>query len=232
MAVIKQTCLLLLLGVWAGVLLGSCYVNSQMTGGWTEQDPQRSSTYLKLAHYAVSTQTKGRTVYDTVVKLTNAATQVVAGINYKLTFVTAPSICKIRHVAYSAEKCLPAGPANKKCTAIIYIAAAANAKQVSSYTCFSLTGKEFIEGFSKVITSENVVVYNEVPERTFADLYRDNKTGIIAETGTTAAVSISAGIRQGCPLSGLSFNLVLDPVIRAVQGGEKQHNVFAYADLA
>ncbi|KAH7971779.1 hypothetical protein HPB52_002763 [Rhipicephalus sanguineus] len=105
MAVIKQTCLLLLLGVWAGVLLGSCYVNSQMTGGWTEQDPQRSSTYLKLAHYAVSTQTKGRTVYDTVVKLTNAATQ-----------------------------------ANKKCTAIIYIAAAANAKQVSSYTCFSLTG--------------------------------------------------------------------------------------------
>ncbi|XP_049527461.1 uncharacterized protein LOC125947135 [Dermacentor silvarum] len=63
-----------------------------------------------------------------------------------------------------------------------------------------------------------------------ADLYRDNKTSIIAEAGTTSPIEISAGIRQGCPLSGLLFNLVLDPVVRALQGGDKQHNVLAYAD--
>ncbi|KAL1479133.1 hypothetical protein MTO96_052113 [Rhipicephalus appendiculatus] len=62
-----------------------------------------------------------------------------------------------------------------------------------------------------------------------ADLYRDNASRIVAEAGT-APVTISAGIRQGCPLSGLLFNLFLDPVIRAVQGGERQHNVLTYAD--
>lgn len=64
-----------------------------------------------------------------------------------------------------------------------------------------------------------------------ADLYRDNKTSIIVEAGTTSPIEISAGIRQRCPLSGLLFNLVvLDPVVRALQGGDKQHNVLPYAD--
>nr|XP_054921325.1 uncharacterized protein LOC129382025 [Dermacentor andersoni] len=63
-----------------------------------------------------------------------------------------------------------------------------------------------------------------------ADIYRDNRTSIIAEAGITSPIEISAGIRQGCPLSGLLFNLVLDPVVRALQGGDRQHNVLAYAD--
>ncbi|EEC01311.1 reverse transcriptase, putative [Ixodes scapularis] len=62
------------------------------------------------------------------------------------------------------------------------------------------------------------------------DLYQDNITTVAAEEGTTEPISIAAGIRQGCPLSGLLFNLVLDPVIRAVQGGERRHNILAYAD--
>ncbi|KAM7301587.1 uncharacterized protein ISCGN_017106 [Ixodes scapularis] len=62
------------------------------------------------------------------------------------------------------------------------------------------------------------------------DLYEDNTTAIISEGGTTEPVAIKAGIRQGCPLSGLLFNLVLDPVIRAVQGGQRQHKILAYAD--
>lgn len=62
------------------------------------------------------------------------------------------------------------------------------------------------------------------------DLYRANTTSIIGETGMTEPIPISAGIRQGCPLSGLLFNLVVDPVIRAVQRGDRQHNILAYAD--
>ncbi|KAL1466212.1 hypothetical protein MTO96_042872 [Rhipicephalus appendiculatus] len=64
-----------------------------------------------------------------------------------------------------------------------------------------------------------------------ADLYRDNATRIVAEAGTTAPVTISAGFRQGCPLSGLLFNLVLDPVIRTVQGGNTA-NDYLYGSAA
>ncbi|XP_077498739.1 uncharacterized protein LOC144109832 [Amblyomma americanum] len=63
-----------------------------------------------------------------------------------------------------------------------------------------------------------------------ADLYRDNTTRIVAKDGATQSIDISAGIRQGCPLSGLLFSLVIDPVLREVQGDERQHNILAYAD--
>nr|XP_037289623.1 uncharacterized protein LOC119183546 [Rhipicephalus microplus] len=62
------------------------------------------------------------------------------------------------------------------------------------------------------------------------ELYRANTTCVVAAAGTTEPIPIRAGLRQGCPLSGLLFNLVVDPVIRAVQGGDKQHNILAYAD--
>ncbi|XP_075741321.1 uncharacterized protein LOC142790228 [Rhipicephalus microplus] len=62
------------------------------------------------------------------------------------------------------------------------------------------------------------------------ELYRANTTCFVAAAGTTEPIPIRAGLRQGCPLSGLLFNLVVDPVIRAVQGGDKQHNILAYAD--
>ncbi|KAH7995916.1 hypothetical protein HPB51_026435 [Rhipicephalus microplus] len=91
-------------------MLGSGYTGSTMVGGWTEQNPQGSPKYLKLAHYAVSTQTEGETVYNTVLNLTNVATQVVAGVNYNLTFTTAPTNCRVGQVQYSATQCPPAGP--------------------------------------------------------------------------------------------------------------------------
>nr|XP_050025000.1 uncharacterized protein LOC126519682 [Dermacentor andersoni] len=62
------------------------------------------------------------------------------------------------------------------------------------------------------------------------DLYRANTTCVVAAAGITEPITIGAGLRQGCPLSGLFFNLVVDPVIRAVQGGDRQHNILAYAD--
>nr|XP_037275864.1 uncharacterized protein LOC119168570 [Rhipicephalus microplus] len=62
------------------------------------------------------------------------------------------------------------------------------------------------------------------------DLYMDNITCILAAEGTTEPIPILAGLRQGCPLSGILFNLVIDPVIRAVQGGGFDHKILAYAD--
>ncbi|KAL1415245.1 hypothetical protein MTO96_029515 [Rhipicephalus appendiculatus] len=62
------------------------------------------------------------------------------------------------------------------------------------------------------------------------ELYRANTTCVVAAAGTTEPINIGAGLWQGCPLSGLLFNLVVDPVIRAVQGGARQHNILAYAD--
>ncbi|XP_070385020.1 uncharacterized protein [Dermacentor albipictus] len=53
------------------------------------------------------------------------------------------------------------------------------------------------------------------------DLYRANTTCVVAAAGITEPITIGAGLRQGCPLSGLLFNLVVDPVIRAVQGGDR-----------
>lgn len=44
-----------------------------------------------------------------------------------------------------------------------------------------------------------------------------------ADVGRASEHKINAEIRQGCPLSGLLLNLVLDPLIWAVQGGERQH---------
>uniref|UniRef100_L7LS14 Putative tick salivary cystatin n=1 Tax=Rhipicephalus pulchellus TaxID=72859 RepID=L7LS14_RHIPC len=139
MTAMKQACLLMLVGFWMGALLGSDYTDATMVGGWTEQNPQGSPKYLKLAHYAVSTQTEGRTVYDTVVNLTNVATQVVAGVNYNLTFTTAPTNCRIGQEQYSATQCLPAGPVNGECSAIVYVVPWMNITQVTSYTCSNAT---------------------------------------------------------------------------------------------
>ncbi|KAL1420040.1 hypothetical protein MTO96_024629 [Rhipicephalus appendiculatus] len=134
MTAIKRTCLVLL-----GVLLGSFYASMAvlMVEPWRVEKPPWSPRLLKLAHYAVSRQTKGRTVYDTVVKMTAAETQ-LDGDDSMLTFTTAPSSCKIGQVAYSAKKCLPVGPANKKCTAYIKIAPKLKTKKVANYTCSGL----------------------------------------------------------------------------------------------
>lgn len=63
-----------------------------------------------------------------------------------------------------------------------------------------------------------------------ADIYRGNHTVIVADEGDTEPVPIMDGLRQGCPLSGLLFNLVVDPIIREVQGADEVRNILAYAD--
>ncbi|XP_075723814.1 uncharacterized protein LOC142765896 [Rhipicephalus microplus] len=62
------------------------------------------------------------------------------------------------------------------------------------------------------------------------DLYRDNNTLIVEAEGATEPVPIRSGLRRGCPLSGLLFNLVVNPIIRGVQGDGEEHKILAYAD--
>ncbi|KAL1439513.1 hypothetical protein MTO96_010153 [Rhipicephalus appendiculatus] len=62
------------------------------------------------------------------------------------------------------------------------------------------------------------------------ELYRANTTCVVAAAGTTEPVNIGVGLRQGCPLNGLLFNMVVDPAVRALQGGARQRNILAYAD--
>ncbi|KAH7972658.1 hypothetical protein HPB52_014792 [Rhipicephalus sanguineus] len=137
MAATKPTCVVLLLGVWAVVLLGICYADSDEMDDFTEQKPEGSPTYLKMAHFAVSTQTKGKKVYDTVVNLTYVASQVRKDkATYHLDFNTAPSNCTIGKDAYSAEKCLPTGPTNNECWVTVSVALPANTTKVDDYYCW------------------------------------------------------------------------------------------------
>lgn len=62
------------------------------------------------------------------------------------------------------------------------------------------------------------------------DMYYESSSSVVTNDGCTDPIPMRCGIRQGCPLSGLLFNLVVDPVIRKVQGTTADHRILAYAD--
>jgi hypothetical protein len=68
-------------------------------------------------------------------------------------------------------------------------------------------------------------------------LYKDNTTSVRCGNEYTPDIPIRAGVKQGCPLSPIIFNLALEPMLRAVVQQEKSYtlhgatiNVLAYAD--
>lgn len=96
-------------------------VGASIIGGWIPHDPKSNPKYLELAHYAVSQRVEGLEYYDTVLELKKAATQIVDGINYRLTFTIAGSSCKIGKVVYSEKRCPPINTeAKATCTALVY----------------------------------------------------------------------------------------------------------------
>ncbi|GIY24080.1 retrovirus-related Pol polyprotein from type-2 retrotransposable element R2DM [Caerostris darwini] len=60
--------------------------------------------------------------------------------------------------------------------------------------------------------------------------YSQCSTCILTNDVSTASIPIKCGVKQGCPLSGLIFNLCIDPVIRAIQGDAPEHFILAFAD--
>ncbi|XP_077523617.1 cystatin-2-like isoform X2 [Amblyomma americanum] len=105
-------------------------------GRWTSKDPESSPKYRELAHYAVSQRVEGQVNYNTVLDITKVETQVVAGVNYRLTFTIAASDCKIGEVDYSKERCPPKTNVPKAtCTAVVYEKPWENFRSLSSLTC-------------------------------------------------------------------------------------------------
>ncbi|GIY31132.1 retrovirus-related Pol polyprotein from type-1 retrotransposable element R2 [Caerostris darwini] len=66
--------------------------------------------------------------------------------------------------------------------------------------------------------------------RLIEDIYSGSVSSVLTEEGTSEPIPIRSGVKQGCPLSGLLFNIALDPVIRSLQGASNQHKVLAFAD--
>uniref|UniRef100_A0A2R5LF63 Putative cystatin n=1 Tax=Ornithodoros turicata TaxID=34597 RepID=A0A2R5LF63_9ACAR len=107
-----------------------------LLGGWRDVDPNSSPKYLELAHFVVGSETKGLEYYNTVVEVTKARQQVVAGMNYRLTLKVVPSTCKVGEAEYSRELCLPQpGAATKRCEAHLYVVPWKNKRQVTSFRC-------------------------------------------------------------------------------------------------
>ncbi|GIY77566.1 retrovirus-related Pol polyprotein from type-1 retrotransposable element R2 [Caerostris extrusa] len=61
-------------------------------------------------------------------------------------------------------------------------------------------------------------------------VYEDCHTKLLSSEGLSDSIRIGAGIKQGCPLSGLLFNLCIDPILRRIKTSSNIHNVLAFAD--
>ncbi|XP_064469442.1 cystatin-2-like [Ornithodoros turicata] len=107
----------------------------QIPGGFNVQDPQSNSLYLELAHLAVSSQVEGKQYYDTVVELLEVQTQVVAGFNYRLKVLTAPSNCQIGVHQYSKERCTPQSSAPTKVCVAEFFHGLSSEPSLTSYSC-------------------------------------------------------------------------------------------------
>lgn len=76
--------------------------------------------------------------------------------------------------------------------------------------------------------------------RVIADLYDGSTTQARTANGLTEPISITSGVKQGCPLSPIIFNLAIEPLIRSIRVlrketayklvGGTQLQLLAYAD--
>ncbi|GBN17408.1 Retrovirus-related Pol polyprotein from type-1 retrotransposable element R2 [Araneus ventricosus] len=69
-------------------------------------------------------------------------------------------------------------------------------------------------------------VFRDVVE----DIYTNCRTQILAKDTRTDYIDVRRGVKQGCPLSGILFNLSIHPTLRRIQGNASDHRIFAFAD--
>lgn len=62
------------------------------------------------------------------------------------------------------------------------------------------------------------------------DIYYENVTTYVTCDGLSQPVTINRGVNQGCPLSGLLFNIVIDSVVRTIPSVQNEHSILAYDD--
>ncbi|GFT18415.1 retrovirus-related Pol polyprotein from type-2 retrotransposable element R2DM, partial [Nephila pilipes] len=62
------------------------------------------------------------------------------------------------------------------------------------------------------------------------NIYLGSSTCVLSEEGPTEPIPILRGVKQGCPLSGILFNLAINHVLVDVQGEQEGHKILAFAD--
>lgn len=62
------------------------------------------------------------------------------------------------------------------------------------------------------------------------DIYTENFTSFVTAERNSDPVLLQEGVKQGCPLSGLLFNITMNNVLRAVPQAFEKHNILSYAD--
>lgn len=66
--------------------------------------------------------------------------------------------------------------------------------------------------------------------RILKDLYTENITQILTANGVSEDIPIRLGVKQGCPLSGPVFNLVINVIFAAIQLLREELHGLGYAD--
>lgn len=61
-------------------------------------------------------------------------------------------------------------------------------------------------------------------------IYNESSASFFTSEGTTSSIPLKAGVRQGDPMSGILFNMLIDPLLRSIQGNSSHPRILAYAD--
>ncbi|GFV77791.1 retrovirus-related Pol polyprotein from type-2 retrotransposable element R2DM [Trichonephila clavipes] len=61
-------------------------------------------------------------------------------------------------------------------------------------------------------------------------MYHGSNTSVLTEEGPTPPIQLKNGVKQGCPLSGILFNLSIDRVLHRLQENREQRAVLTFAD--
>ncbi len=62
------------------------------------------------------------------------------------------------------------------------------------------------------------------------NLYSGCTTSFLSNGEYSEPAALNCGVRQGCPLSGLLFNVAFDPILRSVYAAGDGVSVLAFAD--
>ncbi|GFU59198.1 retrovirus-related Pol polyprotein from type-2 retrotransposable element R2DM [Trichonephila clavipes] len=63
-----------------------------------------------------------------------------------------------------------------------------------------------------------------------ANIYENTTTQVLTDEGPTPPISLKSGVKQGCPLSGILFNMAIDHVLRSIQDQRENMVILAFAD--
>ncbi|GFQ76245.1 retrovirus-related Pol polyprotein from type-1 retrotransposable element R2 [Trichonephila clavata] len=66
--------------------------------------------------------------------------------------------------------------------------------------------------------------------RLVQNIYTEAATQVLTNDGPTLPIHLRSGVKQGCPLSGILFNLSIDVVLQEVQSDQESRAILAFAD--